>query len=281
MKKFTYILAFLFCIIFTKNVYAKEIDIYFDNEITAYKAVEIDEYIYVPLAFYKDYAGAELTWLPETREVEVAFHPWGEPDWKVIQTLTIDSARITEMEESPETRERRLSAVYHGDYFGKPVIILNNRTMIPFGSVEDEYEYYGSYSNYQQCIFIPTFSYENCYHKGSVYFLPRPTAEQWYEIDEMDPDKWVLTSDEKYSMHHVQSGYNGSDTTVTVFLYIYNENDEVVELCRVIIPQEYFRESRYLSDTLVFEDFIMVHKPAYRRYINKDFILKKLAERNN
>ena len=281
MKKLTYLLVFTLCIILNKEVFAAEIDIYFNNEITEHKAIVIDDFIYVPLIFYRDYAGAELEWLPETRQVDVAFHPWGEPDWKVIQTLTIGSARVIEMQETPETGERKLSAVYHGDYFWKPIIIVNDRTMIPFGSVEDDYEYYGAYSGHQQCYFIPTFSYENYCYKGSVHFLSTPTSEQWYEIDEMDPDKWVLTSDEKYSMYGVQSGYNGSETTVTVFVYIYNDNDEVVELCRVIVPEEYFRASNYSSDTLEFEDFILVSKPAYRRYINKDFILKKLAEYNN
>ena len=280
MKKFTYILVFLMCIFLTKEVCGAEIDIYFNNKVTEYKAIEIDGYIYVPLVFYRNYADVELTWLPESQEVEVAFHPWSATDWKVIQTLTIDSAKIIEMVESAETGERHLFAVYHGDYFERPVIIVNERTMIPFCPAENEFKFEGH--GYAKGHFLESQIDLRQYQDGHIHFAAYPTIEQLYEFDEIDPDKWVASFDENFGLCKTNILY-GSENTAIVCIWFYDKDNEQAELCRITIPTEkYFNiYNPPYNDLIEHEDFQMIYKTSIRMYFNKDFILKKLAEYNN
>ena len=200
----------------TKEVFAAEIYIYFNNEITEYKASVIDNYIYMPLVFYRDYADVELKWLPESREVDIIIAP---ETYESRQNLDGFLYRLAIGETALRgigfftgiIEENRFFNL--GMFFEKPVFILNNRTMIPFCSVEDESrkDCDGHVTSYFHESQINTRQYRD----GAIYFSAYHTTGELYEIDEIDPDEWVASFDENYGLSHTHI-LKGSETTAIV-----------------------------------------------------------------
>lgn len=234
------ILSLFLLFIFSKTVYAGNVNIFYNDNMLSYKGIINEEdYVCIPLGVFQKMVQSELSWSEESLEV-VMHTPVSivrdNKDLDYIAELRVWIGQDTFYSRGLESLIKEPTEYIHaGKFAGGNVFILKDRTMVPVCENREQ----------ELLSIFNIFSIEAKYDgKENLYFTDykEPEVQERYSSMAVDPDKWIGSFDTRYikSFKIVwEKGKNNiSSSNGYIYMDIIDKSGETKVYTMPMIPRE-------------------------------------------